>query len=533
MGKHLLFLAACFLFLAGPSLPAGGQTGVDPLAPARVEQSLAGLSAEGVLSEAAIPPSGETEIHILLRFRAPAAGKTARRPPLSLALVLDRSGSMADAGKLDYAVRAGKEAVRLLGPRDKLAIVQYDTTVQVLSPLAPVTDKAALNRLLDSLTPGDYTFLSGGLQAGINQLRKAGDDSGKRVLLLSDGLANRGLTEAKKVAAMGASAKDRNISVSTLGLGLDYDENMLQLLAQRGGGQYSYIRDSEDLPAFFRQELSLAAESATRGLRLIFLPDPALGDIKCYGYATSPAAKGLIVEMGDLQAGEERQVLLRARVRPGSGPAQVLGTASLAFALADDSAGGLQTLELPLIVAVVADEEERKAQNAALEAVTSPVREEALFLAAEEARVRAVEELQQGNLKEAGAVLAKVAAILAAAPAAGPKIANAKAALAADAEMLAEAAAKPELRQEMAKQNKYSLYTSSQGKSQTLFLQPGDKGALVEKLQRLLTAKGLYNGPADGLYSDDLAKAVRAFQSREGLAVDGIAGQNTLRALGM
>ncbi|MDR2051018.1 MAG: peptidoglycan-binding protein [Deltaproteobacteria bacterium] len=533
MSKHLLFPVTGLLFLAGALFPAGGRAegGFSP-ASVRVERSLAGLSAEGILSEAAIPPSVETEIHILLRFMAPRPGRAAERPPLSLALVFDRSGSMDDAGKLNYAIRAGKEAVRLLGPRDKLAIVQYDTTVQVLSPLAPVTDKAVLNRLLDSLTPGEYTFLSGGLQAGIAQLQKAGDGSHRRVLLLSDGLANRGLTDAGKVAAIGASARDKNISVSTLGLGLDYDENMMQLLAQRGGGQYSYIRDSEDLPAFFRQELALAAESVTRGFRLIFIPDPAVGELKCYGYATSPADRGLIVEMGDLYAGEERQVLLRARVRPGSGPTQALGMASLSFALADDSSVGLQTLELPLTVALVADEGERKEQNAALEDVTSPVREEALLLAAEEARVRAVEELQKGNLNEASAVLNQAAASLAAAPA-SPKIANSMASLAADEKLLAMAAAEPSRQQEMAKQSKYSLYKSSQGKSQTLFLQPGDRGAPVEKLQRLLTERGLYSGPADGLYSDDLANAVRAFQSREGLAVDGVAGQNTLRALGM
>jgi Ca-activated chloride channel family protein len=533
MRRNPLSPAVCLLFLAGLLFAPAGQARATPSAPAKVERSQAGLFVEGILSETAIPPSGEAEIHILLRFRAPLAGKGTERPPLNLALVIDRSGSMDDAGKLSYAIRAGKEVVRLLGPGDKLALVEYDDKVKILSPLAPVTDKAALNRLLESLTPGGYTFLSGGLEAGINQLKTAPGEGIRRVILLSDGLANRGVTNAEKVANIGASAKDKGIFVSSMGLGLDYDETLMQRLAQRGGGQYSYIRDSEDLPAFFRQELSLAAESVTRGFRLIFIPDPVVYDVKCYGYAVSPADKGLNVEMGDLYAGEERQVLLRIKLRPGAGPAQALGSASLAFTLADGSQGGLQTLELPLAVAVVQDEAERQAHNAAVKAVTAQAREEALLLAAEEAHVQAVEELQRGNEDEARAILRQTGRILTAAAPDSPKIANKAAALAADEELLTVAGTDARLQKEMAKRSRNSLYQSAQGKSQALLLQPGDKGALVEKLQRVLAEKGLYTGPVDGVYSDDVARAVRTFQGQNSLDADGLAGQKTLRALGM
>ncbi|MDR1360125.1 MAG: VWA domain-containing protein [Deltaproteobacteria bacterium] len=529
----MLLLAACLLFTANPALPSVARADDAALSSAspRVEKSLAGLSAEVILGEAAVPPSEETEIHILLRFRAPEDSRSPERPPLSLALVIDRSGSMADAKKLDYAIRAGKEAVRLLGPKDSLALIQYDDKVQVLFPLAPLKDKSVLNRLLDGLTPGETTFLSGGLEAGIAQLRKDRSGNLKRVLLLSDGLANRGVTDAGRVAAMGASARDKGISVSSMGLGLDYDETLMQGLAQRGGGQYSYIRDSEDLPAFFRQELALASASVTRGFRLIFIPDFALSEIKSYGYVATPADVGLAVEMGDFYAGEERQVLLKVKVRPGAGPVQALGAVRLEFALAEGSPA--QTLELPLAVAVVPDEAERKAQNSAAEAVTGPVQEEALLLAAKEAQVLAAEELQKGDLDKARTVLRQAAASLAQAAPHSPKAANAMASLAEDEEKAEEAVSNPRLQQEMAKSSKYSLYKSSQGKDQTLLLQPGDKGALVEKLQRRLAEKGLYSGPVDGVYSEDLARAVQTFQSGNGLDADGIAGRLTQRALGM
>lgn len=501
--------------------------------PAIAAKSAAGLSLQASPSEVALAPDKEVEIHILLRVIAPVIAPTKERPPLNVALVIDRSGSMSDSGKLNYAVRAGKEVVRILTPNDKLAIVDYDDTVKVLSALAPVKDKAALNKLLDTLEPGGYTNLSGGLEAGVGQLKKARQPGVNRVILLSDGLANRGVTEAKAVGNIGASAKDKGITVSSMGLGLDYDENLMQLLAQRGGGQYSYIRDSEDLPGFFRQELALAAESVTKDFRLRFIaPGRDVEILKYYGYTTSlDKAKGTIIEMGDLYSGEERQVLIKAKVKAGDAGTLDLGQALATFSV--EGTTGEQTIELPIQVSVVKDEAERTAQNAKVETETKSVREEALLLDAEETHVAAMDAMQKGDEAEARRLMGSAKASLATAAPHNPAAANKMAALQGDEAQLQQAMDSPELQKDMSKKSKGSYYMTSQGKSQSLMLQNGDTGAMVEKLQRALAAKKLYSGEVDGVYSEDVEKAVREFQKQNSLDVDGVAGQATMRALGM
>ena len=496
-------------------------------------KSAAGLSVHASPSEAALAPGGEVEIHIMLRVKAPVITPAEKRPPLNVALVIDRSGSMSDSGKLNYAVRAGKEVVRLLTPEDHLAIVAYDDNVNVLSGPVPVKNKDALNKLLDTLEPGGYTNLSGGLEAGIAQLKAAKLPGVNRVILLSDGLANRGVTDAKAVGNIGASAKDKGITVSSMGLGLEYDENFMQHLAQRGGGQYSYIRDSEDLPGFFRQELALAAESVTKDFRLRFIgPGRNVEILKFYGYTTSiDKAQGTIIEMGDLYSGEERQVLIKAKIKNAEAGILDLGQAVATFSLVGQD--GKQEIDLPIQVAVVKDETERTSQNVKADAATKPVREEALLLDAEETHVAAMDAMQQGNEAEARQLMSSAKASLAQAAPTNAAAANKIAAIQGDEAQLEEAMRSPELQKDMSKKSKGSFYMSYQGKSQALMLQNGDRGAMVEKLQRALAAKNLYSGEVDGVYSDDLEKAVREFQKQNSLDVDGVAGQATMRALGM
>lgn len=526
MHKLLLTIFSLSFLIFSPSLATAAENAQQPM-----EKSAGGLSMRATPSEAALAPGAEVEIHIMLTVKAPVIAPADERPALNVALVIDRSGSMSDSGKLNYAVRAGKEVVRILGPNDKFALIAYDDEVKVLSALAPIKDKAKLNKLLEGLEPGGYTFLSGGLEAGVNQLKNSGSQGLNRVILLSDGLANRGVTEAKAVGNMGASARDKGITVSAMGLGLDYDENLMQHLAQRGGGQYSYIRDSEDLPGFFRQELALAAESATKDLKLRFVPGKSMKDIKVYGYTTAEDKQpGTVIEMGDMYSGEERQVLIRATLTPGSAGSQELGTAQLSFSPVDSKE--TQTIDLPVQAAVVAEEEARKTQNAQAEAQIQPVRESALLLAAEEAHVAAMEAMQRGDKAAAQAIMGDARTSLAQAAPHNAAAANKMQALQADEERLDAAMLDVDLQKDMSKRSKGSFYMSSQGKSQSLMLQKGDKGAMVEKLQRTLAEQKLYSGPIDGVYSEEVETAVRAYQKQNSLDVDGIAGQRTMMSLG-
>ncbi len=490
------------------------------------------ITLDGKYDNAALAAGDSTVINVLVQITAPVVKPQETRSPVAVSLVIDRSGSMSEDKKLNYAIKAGKTLVNALDEKDQLAIVAYASNVSVLRPLAPVTDKASIIALLDSLTPTDYTNLSGGLEAGVKQLSAQNGKTGsKKVILLSDGLANRGVTNGELVAEIGAKAKNKGVAVSSVGLGLDYDENLMQLLAQRGGGVYYYIKDSEDLPMVFKQELDRSMNMATSAIKIEFEPDAAVKDVKIYGYSTVNANGKTEIESGDMYSGEKRQIMLRMAVTPKDGQtAQNLGQVRLNYK--DPESGKEQTSALPLEMRVV--ENKAKADELAknAEKEIAPVRDEALLLAADEAQVAAMQEMEKGNTENAKKIMQQNKQILQNAPKSA--VLDNKIIQMEDADAkLDKAASDVALQKEMVKASKSGYYMSAKGSKQSLMLQPGDKGFMVEKLQTALKDKGFYKGEVNGVYDAATEEAVKAFQKSSSMTVDGISGQDTQKALNL
>ena len=169
------------------------------------------------------------------------------RPRLNLALVIDRSGSMSEARKLDFVKTAAHQLVDMMAPDDILSIVAYDHHVQVPWPSRPVgRDRTQLHQIIAGLYPGGATYLSGGLEEGYRQA-KCGRRRGSlnRVLLLSDGLANRGVVSRGDLRERAAVMSEKGISVSTFGVGHHFDEELMMMVAGGGGGNYRYLDDPE------------------------------------------------------------------------------------------------------------------------------------------------------------------------------------------------------------------------------------------------------------------------------------------------
>lgn len=254
-------------------------------------------------------------VHALLKLvgQAPA---DAARPPLNLALVLDRSGSMAGE-KLAAARDAAAFLLRRLSPDDSVALVTYDDTVDTLAQSGGGVAPSDLGRIVMGVAPGGSTNLSGGWLRGREHVAASRREHRlNRVVLLTDGLANVGITQPAALVDLAAVAKVRDaITTSTIGFGADYDEALLRAMADAGGGNTWYIERPDQAPGVFEEEieglLSLSAQNVVVQVR------PGAGARFAgvlHDYPVRPAPEGPRIEVGDIYGREPKSLLFEFHV---------------------------------------------------------------------------------------------------------------------------------------------------------------------------------------------------------------------------
>ena len=200
----------------------------------------------------------EHRVHAMLELVAPDPEAGGTRPPLELALVIDRSGSMSGF-KLEVTKQCARFLVRRLAPPDRLALVAYDDEVELLIPLVPV-DQGAFAGAIDRLYPRGTTNLSGGWLKGAEQLRGGDGNASKKVMLLTDGLANVGVTGPSALVAMAEAQAKGGVGTTTIGFGQDFDEDLLTTMADAGRGNAHYARHTRRRPRHLRPGVRGARE---------------------------------------------------------------------------------------------------------------------------------------------------------------------------------------------------------------------------------------------------------------------------------
>ncbi len=250
------------------------------------------------------------DLHVLLKLSAPPGGPGRNR--INLVLVLDKSGSMRDS-KIAAVKEAAKLILDRLGAQDSLSVVVYGTEVQPLLKPGSNADKDYAKRAIDSITTGGATNLSGGLLMGLKFADKArGRDSVTRVVLLTDGLANRGLTDPEKLAEIAGKHARKGIITSTLGFGDGFNEDFLTRVAQAGGGNFHYIRTADDVPGAFEKELGDALSVSAQNVVFTIMPAPGFETAEILNSCPWGREAGFVeVFAGDLFSGEARKLLAR------------------------------------------------------------------------------------------------------------------------------------------------------------------------------------------------------------------------------
>ncbi|MFT3714173.1 MAG: VWA domain-containing protein [Archangium sp.] len=285
-------------------------------APARV-QTPGSLSLTGRLSHPYLVP-GTSDVFATLEVSAVDV-PGAKRAPVNLAVVIDRSGSMSGS-KIENARRAAASLVDLLDDQDRLSIVHYGTDVSAMGGVfCTPENKLKLKRYIANIVDEGGTNIGDGLAIGERHISKAlSDFRVNRVLLLSDGQPTVGITTANGLANVVKSIRSRGVSVTSLGVGADFNEDLMQRLADVGGGSYGFIsdRNTAAMATLFQKDLEQAGTMVARTASISFTLPEGVRFVEVYGRPVSQAGNTVTITLPDFSARQVEKMVVRLTASP-------------------------------------------------------------------------------------------------------------------------------------------------------------------------------------------------------------------------
>lgn len=314
------------------------------------------------LSRDQLPAESGGTIYLLLQLVAPER-KAEGRLPLNLSAVLDRSGSMSGP-KLDYTKKAVGFLVDQTESADFLSILTYDDHVEVVQAASHIVNKDLLKSQVLGIGTGGMTNLSGGLAAGVREARKnAGSGLVNRVLLMTDGLANRGITNPAALVQKARNIRESGLLLTTIGVGNDFDEDLLTAMAEAGGGNFYYIENPDKIPAIFNQELQGLLTVAGQSLRVRVKAGEGVSIEGIIGYLPSGTPAEVTMNLPDIYSGETKSIVFELRVRPGAQGSRKLADIELEYENLLGDQGEVRILSEVPVSMVSVDEAEEVREN--------------------------------------------------------------------------------------------------------------------------------------------------------------------------
>jgi Ca-activated chloride channel homolog len=273
---------------------------------------------EMLLQKAKLAAGLDQTVDLLVRITPPEAEMKAR-PQLNIGIVLDRSGSMGGE-KMANAREASRFCINELLAEDKVSVVIFDDRIDVLVPNQHAKNKDHLKTLIDKIEARGSTALhEGWVRGGMEVSRDLIARGINRVLLITDGLANVGLTSTDEIVSQARGLNERGVSTSTIGIGADFNEELLVPMAESAGGNAWHAKSGLDLNRIFAVELQGLVAQFAHGVSLGLIPSDGVGVVETLNdFEDTETGR---YKLPNLQSGNPLEVVARLKV-----PAQAVGT---------------------------------------------------------------------------------------------------------------------------------------------------------------------------------------------------------------
>ncbi len=254
------------------------------------------------------------DVVIKVTLDAPPVPADIKRPRVNLSIVLDKSGSMGGE-KIRYAKAAAIEALQRLSRDDIFSLVVYDAAVHTVVPAQRASNIDRIISRIQGINAAGSTALFGGVSQGASEIRKhIGSDYVHRIILLSDGRANVGPESPAELGRLGAALIKENISVTTIGVGYDYNEDLMTRLSQKSDGNSYFVETGSDLPRIFASELGDVLNVVAKDVKLeISVPD-GVKPLAVIGRDGRITGGKVELSMNQLYGDQEKYALIKVRI---------------------------------------------------------------------------------------------------------------------------------------------------------------------------------------------------------------------------
>jgi Ca-activated chloride channel family protein len=269
------------------------------------------------LSHSLIATNTDATVDLILNFNGEKIASVSPRRPLNLSLVIDRSGSMAGQ-PLRYAIQAAQKLVESLTEKDIISLVIYDDKANLILPPELVKNKAEICLKIGKINAGGCTNLSAGWLLGCEQVQSnLNPEYLNRVLLLTDGQANVGITDPQVLTKTAHQKSEQGIITTTLGFGTYFNEDLLIAMADAAGGNFYFIQSPDEATDVFRIELESLTSVVAQNLTVTLYPESSveLREI-LNNYRTQTTDKGLEIFIGDVYEVEAKQLAVQLVIPP-------------------------------------------------------------------------------------------------------------------------------------------------------------------------------------------------------------------------